>query len=97
MAEYYIKSKASSEAEGPFTDEELKKMVKEKRVFDRTLHFYDDEVGWQPIKANAELNKFLFGRVNMTIFERTVSVLLFVGGGLFIILAALFFYSHQGR
>jgi hypothetical protein len=53
MAEYYIKSKASSEAEGPFTDEELKKMVKEKKVSGRTLHFYDDETGWQPIKANA--------------------------------------------
>lgn len=60
MPEYFIKKDFQAEAEGPFTPDELKKLVDKGNVTPQTLHFYDDLVGWQPIQANAPLTSVLF-------------------------------------
>lgn len=61
MAEYYVKIQGSAEATGPFNENELKEFFRAGKIDGQTPHFYDDIIGWKPIKANDNLFQILLG------------------------------------
>jgi len=60
MSEYYIRQNASSEAQGPLSVSDLQTLAQAGKVTPQTEHFYDDNIGWQPIEANAGLKNELW-------------------------------------